>query len=54
MIITFCGHSDFISNYEHKKSILDILEKEIGNKKAEIYLGEYGAFDSFADSSLPE
>lgn len=48
MIITFCGHSDFISNYEYEKRVLDILEKEMVNGCGEIYLGEYGAFDLFA------
>ncbi|MBO5357445.1 MAG: hypothetical protein J6A95_06715 [Clostridia bacterium] len=48
MIITFCGHSDFIRKDEYEQRILDILEKETGDSGAEIYLGEYGAFDSFA------
>ena len=47
MIITFCGHSDFLGNDDYKKRILAILEKEIGNSRAEIYLGKYGGFDRF-------
>ena len=48
MIVTFCGHSDFIENKEWEEKILSILEKEIGEKKAELLLGEYGNFDKFA------
>ena len=48
MIVTFCGHSDFIETIEYEKQVLEILENEIGYDKAEIFLGEYGAFDAFA------
>ena len=48
MRITFCGHSDFIETIEYEKEVLEILENEVGYDKAEIFLGEYGAFDAFA------
>jgi hypothetical protein len=48
MIVTFCGHSDFIATKEHENRILSILEKEVGNETAELFLGEYGSFDKFA------
>lgn len=48
MIVTFCGHSDFIANEEGKRRILEILEREVGNTAAEMFLGGYGAFDEFA------
>ena len=51
MIVTFCGHSDFVRTAEHEKAVYEILEKEIGYEKAEIYLGGYGAFDQFAYES---
>ena len=48
MIITFCGHSSFKATVEYKEKILRFLEEKIGNVAAEIYLGDYGDFDSFA------
>lgn len=51
MIVTFCGHSDFVRTAEHEKAVYEILEKEIGYEEAEIYLGGYGAFDQFAYGS---
>lgn len=48
MIITFVGHSDFIETVEAEKKILLFLEKTVGDKGAEMYLGEYGKFDEFA------
>ena len=47
-IITFCGHTDFQGTKEHELLFLDILEKEIGNCSADMYLGGYGGFDEFA------
>ena len=48
MIVTFCGHAQFqrTEAYEHK--ILAILEEKVGKQNADIYLGGYGNFDSFA------
>ena len=48
MIITFCGHSSFKATVEYKEKILRFLEEKIGDVAAEIYLGDYGDFDSFA------
>lgn len=48
MIIGFCGHSDYKSNPEDEKKVLEILENMVGNIQSEFFLGEYGAFDSFA------
>ena len=48
MIVTFCGHSSFKKTIEFEKKLLEYMEKIIGDKKAEMYLGNYGAFDSFA------
>ena len=48
MIVTFCGHSDFQKNEEYEQRIFEILQQNIGNEAAEIYLGEHGAFDEFA------
>ena len=47
MIIIFCGHSFFCKTKEDEQKILDIFEKEIGNNYAELYLGDYGSFDTF-------
>jgi len=46
--ITFCGHSDFCFSAEYEEILLGILEKEVGDKEADILLGGYGAFDEFA------
>lgn len=48
MVVTFCGHSTFISNPEYKEKMLNLLESIVGNESAELYLGGYGNFDSFA------
>lgn len=48
MIVTFCGHSSFTKKEEYEKQLLDLMEKQIGDMKAELYLGGYGEFDSFA------
>ena len=48
MIVTFCGHSDFFESNKYEKLLQDILEREIGTCSAEMYLGGYGGFDSFA------
>ena len=54
MIITFCGHSDFFESDKYKKLLIDILEREIGACYAEMYLGGYGGFDSFAYACCKE
>ena len=48
MKITFCGHSNFIPTPELEQKMLSIFENEIGDSYAELYLGGYGNFDSFA------
>ncbi len=48
MIITFCGHSDYIASVEDEQKILSILSEKIGDQNAELFLGGYGAFDAFA------
>ena len=48
MIITFCGHAEFIKTEEYENKILDFLEDRIGYSSAEVYLGGYGGFDNFA------
>ena len=48
MIVTFCGHSDFFESIKYENLLIDILEREIGACSAEMYLGGYGGFDSFA------
>ena len=50
MIVAFFGHSDYVRNAEDEQRILEILQKEIGDKECEIFLGEYGKFDYFAYS----
>ncbi len=50
MIVTFCGHADFVPTPEHERTLLAILEDVIGDAPAELYLGDHGAFDSFARS----
>lgn len=50
MIVTFCGHSDFIRNDEYERRLLAFFEEKIGNDAVDFYLGGYGAFDSFAYS----
>ena len=48
MVITFCGHSKFQKNAGDEKKILSILEKEVGNKSCDAYLGDFGEYDMFA------
>ena len=48
MIITFCGHSNFLSSVEYEEKILRLLEELVRDSHADIYLGGYGEFDNFA------
>lgn len=48
MVVTFCGHAKFSQSEEYEQKIFDFLEKMIGDKPADIYLGGYGDFDNFA------
>ena len=48
MIVTFCGHAQYIATKEDKQRLLTKLEEVIGDAPAEFYVGGYGAFDAFA------
>ena len=48
MVISFFGHSDFQETNEAELKISTLLEKLVGDTPVQIYLGGYGAFDSFA------
>ncbi len=48
MIVTFCGHSVFYPSKLDETKLLELLEETVGDNSAEMFLGEYGAFDSFA------
>ena len=48
MIITFCGHACFVGSEEYEKKILALLEETAGDNPADMFLGGYGGFDSFA------
>ncbi len=48
MIVTFCGHAQFLGTEELKKRMLALLEERVGGRSAQMYLGGYGAFDHFA------
>lgn len=48
MIITFCGHAQFQRTPEYEQEVWNFLEEKVGSQPADIYLGGYGEFDSFA------
>lgn len=48
MVITFCGHSDFLSTQEEEERLLSLLKKVIQGKPVDFYLGNYGNFDKFS------
>lgn len=48
MIVTFCGHAQFVRTQEYEKEIFAFLEQKVGNGRADFYLGGYGEFDLFA------
>ena len=48
MTVTFCGHSQFHKTKEYLQKTLAFLEEKVGDQPADIYLGNYGSFDSFA------
>ena len=52
MIITFCGHRDYIRKDADEQKVLEILECEVGNSECEFFLGGYGGFDGFAHSCV--
>lgn len=48
MVISFCGHADYLEEAWHEELLLSVFEEVIGQKSAELLLGDYGAFDRFA------
>ena len=48
MIISFFGHAHFRTSETYEQTLLPFLEKPVGDGPAELYLGGYGEFDSFA------
>lgn len=54
MIVTFCGHGDFVGEKEEKLKLMSILEQVIGESSAEFFLGGYGGFDAFAYACAKE
>ena len=51
MIITFCGHADFLKSKDCEEKFLRWLGEIVGEKRVEMYLGGYGNFDHL-DSCL--
>lgn len=47
MIITFCGHADYIEKPDDEKNMLHLFHSLIGQSKVCFYLGGYGNFDKF-------
>lgn len=47
MIVTFCGHSDFVVNEKYEQKIMALFEKKIAGETVDFYLGGYGGFDDF-------
>ena len=50
MIVTFFGHSDFIPDRASEEKMMSLLRETVGNTPAQLFLGGYGGFDSFAYS----
>lgn len=48
MIITFCGHSTFTPTPEYEQKLLSLLHELVVDGNTEFFLGEHGAFDTFA------
>ena len=48
MIITFCGHSNYLSCSEDEERLIKLIETVACGKQVDFYLGGYGSFDSFA------
>ena len=48
MTVTFCGHSHFCRTKQLQAQMMEVLEKEIGDRQADLLLGGYGDFDAFA------
>ena len=55
MVITFCGHSDFLFSDDVRQQLKNILVSEIiKNPTCKFYLGGYGDFDSLCLRTLRE
>ena len=50
MVITFCGHSNYVGNSLDEGVLFDFLENTVKNEYCEFFLGGYGGFDAFAYS----
>ncbi|MGN0797493.1 MAG: hypothetical protein ACI4M5_04725 [Christensenellales bacterium] len=48
MIITFCGHSDFLPALVDKTKVLKLINEVANGERVEFFLGGYGGFDLFA------
>lgn len=48
MIVTFCGHAQFLKTDEYEQKLLAFLEEQVGDQCADMCLGGYGGFDRFA------
>ena len=48
MVVTFCGHAQFSKSIEYEQKLLEFLQEKVGDQPADMYLGGYGDFDSFA------
>ena len=54
MYITFCGHSDYVETPEDRQNMMWTLAEVIGDRPANLYFCENGAFDGFAFSCCKE
>jgi uncharacterized phage-like protein YoqJ len=48
MIVTFCGHANYLSSLEDEMQLLHSLERIVRDKEVNFYFGRYGNFDHFA------
>lgn len=48
MIITFCGHRDFVATPALEQKLLSVFKEQLHDSPADLYLGGYGNFDGFA------
>ena len=48
MVISFCGHADFLKNEKYEETLINFLKDKVGNRHADLLLGGYGSFDAFA------
>ena len=54
MIVSFFGHAELCSESIDKEKVVSFLEKEIGGKDVDFYLGNYGDFDKIAHGLAKE